>query len=93
MPSIRAECRSCNATGLYSGFAEPEGTAVVCSSCGGTGCQEITYKEFTKRKRKRGIRRVMTDGGLWFARGAGEQPTISVEEFYEHDPQLKKKEW
>lgn len=81
MPSIQAECDRCRGTGLYCGFAEPEGTAVICRNCGGTGCYTITYKEFTGRKRKRGVKRVMGDGGLWFVRD-GNEKTISVQEFY-----------
>lgn len=79
--TITAECDACGGTGLYCGFAEPKGTAVICNKCGGTGCQIIRYKPFAGRKRKRGVKRVMGDGGLWFAR-TGEEKTISVEEFY-----------
>jgi len=78
---IKAECSACGATGLYKGFAEPEGTAVVCHNCNGTGCQTMKYTPFTGRKRKRGIKRVIGDGGLWFARKGNEQ-TISIEDFY-----------
>lgn len=84
MPTIKAECDACNGTGLYCGFAEPKGTAVICRGCNGTGCRTIRYKEFTHRKRKRGVKRVMGDGGLWFAR-TGDEKTISVQEFYAND--------
>lgn len=79
--TIEAECRSCSGTGLYQGFAEPAETAVVCHTCGGTGCQKINYKPFVKIKRKRGIKWVLGDGGLWFAR-TGNEPKISIQEFY-----------
>lgn len=78
---IKIECDACNATGLYQGFAEPKDTAVICNCCGGTGCQEIIYKPFESRKRKRNIKYVMGDGGLWFAR-SGKEKKITVEEFY-----------
>ena len=78
---IEAECSACEGTGLYCGFAEAKGTAVICRMCGGTGCQTILYKPFTVRKRKRGVKQVMGDGGLWFAR-TGEEKTISVKDFY-----------
>ena len=81
MPTIKANCKECSATGLYVGFAEPKGTAVVCVRCGGTGCQEIQYVEFKKRRRRRGVSRVLCDGGMWFVR-KGESETISVEKFY-----------
>ena len=86
MPEIKVECGSCSGTGLYCGFAEPKGTAVICRGCGGSGAETIRYKEFTGRKRKRNVQRVMTDGGYWFTRGKGEQPTISIKEFYEKVP-------
>jgi DnaJ-class molecular chaperone len=78
---VKAECGSCSGTGLYRGFAEPQGTAVVCHTCRGTGCQTITYKPFERRQRKQGIQRVLCDGGMWFARN-GNEKTISVDEFY-----------
>ena len=83
MPSVKVECSACSGTGLYCGFAEPKGTAVICHKCGGSGAEIFTYKEFTGRKRKRNIQRVITDGGLWMTRGKGETLTISIKEFYE----------
>jgi hypothetical protein len=82
------ECPSCGATGLYKGFAEPEGHAVICHTCGGGGGSKTGTKPFTGRKRKPGIRRVLTDGGLWFTR-TGNTPSIPVEEFYEKVPESK----
>lgn len=55
---VKAECNSCDGTGLYQGMCEPEGVAVVCLGCKGTGCEEIAYKPFKKRKPKRGVKRV-----------------------------------
>lgn len=81
MPSIKAECRDCSGTGLYQGFAEPKDTAVICRGCGGSGCQTITYKEFTGRKRKRNVKYVLADHGLWFVRTSSEE-TITIQEFY-----------
>ena len=78
----RFECMYCGGTGLYQGFAEPKGTAVVCNRCGGTGHMDNGKKPFTGRKRKRGIRRVINDGGLWMMRGPKTPSSISVDEFY-----------
>ena len=78
---VIAECEACGGTGLYCGFAEPKGTAVVCRICNGTGCHVIHYKPFTGRRRREGVERVMGDGGLWFVRTGNEQ-IISVDEFY-----------
>ncbi len=62
---VKIECRSCCATGLYKGFAEPKGTAVVCLSCSGSGEETIQYTPFTKRKGKQGIKIVnLSRGGL-----------------------------
>lgn len=84
MKEIKAECSACGGTGLYCGFAEPKGTAVVCHGCSGTGCDIIRYRPFTKRKRKRNVTKVFVDGGLWFARTKESiKQTISIKEFYE----------
>ncbi|TFG98703.1 hypothetical protein E4H12_05240 [Candidatus Thorarchaeota archaeon] len=64
MEKIHAECDSCNGTGLYVGFMEREGEAVVCISCGGTGRQTISYKPYTHRKGKRGIKKVRFGTGM-----------------------------
>jgi hypothetical protein len=52
---IEGECGSCKATGLYHGFMEPKGVAVICAGCKGSG--KITYqiKSFKERKKKEGI--------------------------------------
>lgn len=47
---IRAECVYCNTTGVYSGWAEGKNIGVVCTFCDGTGCQEIQYEPFKKRR-------------------------------------------
>lgn len=80
--SLTIECPDCGGTGLYQGFAEPTGTAVVCHACGGRGYKVFLYNEFTGRKKKKGIHRVILDGGLWFNR-TGEEKTISINEFLE----------
>jgi len=54
-------CDSCKGTGLYVGFAEHDGAAIVCHHCGGTGRYhfEHEYDEFTCRKNPpRKIKRV-----------------------------------
>jgi hypothetical protein len=69
--AIKIECRSCRATGLYCGFAEPEGTAVVCMGCGGSGAETLEYTPFTYRKGKRGIKVVSISRGRMVATGVG----------------------
>lgn len=61
---LEVECDVCGGTGLYSGMAERDECAVVCSYCKGTGKATISYNEFTGRKKKNGIKRV-------FARSCG----------------------
>ena len=48
---IKIQCRSCKGTGLYVGFAERNGAAVVCRKCDGTGCEHFAmdYIEFNGR--------------------------------------------
>jgi len=59
------ECGACKATGLYQGFAESGGAAVVCSRCKGTG--KVKVKQgitiFIERKDKKGIKRVYSNAG------------------------------
>lgn len=45
------KCKTCKGTGLYVGFAENDGAAVVCSNCKGTGCVHFVheYEEFEGR--------------------------------------------
>ena len=69
--NIRVDCESCGATGLYRGFAEPEGTAVVCLTCNGEGFRDVTYKTFTGRKERRGIKTVRKSRGTFIALGVG----------------------
>lgn len=59
-----AECPDCGGTGLYTGFMERKGEAVVCVSCGGTGRQTIRYKEFERRKRRNGVSKIRFGSGL-----------------------------
>ena len=71
METIKAECKACGATGLYVGFAEPKGTAVVCLECDGTGCADITFTPFTRRKRKNRITTIHRSRGSFIATGIG----------------------
>lgn len=78
----RIECCACDGTGLYVGFAEPKGTAVVCLQCDGSGCEEITLTPFVKRKGRRGIQTVSQSRGSFIRTGVS--PTggsITYQEF------------
>lgn len=81
----RAECRPCKGSGLYTGMAEHDGSAVVCHGCRGKGFvdEEITYRDFEGRKIRHGIRRVFrANPGIGIGRGktkTGE--TFGLEDF------------
>lgn len=84
MPNIQIECSPCNGTGLYCGFAEPKGTAVICHGCDGSGKTMLSYREFTGRKRKRNIQHVLVQGNgpLGWTCRTGNEKTIPIKEFY-----------
>ena len=63
MKSITIECPDCRGTGLYKGFMEAQGEAVICVRCSGSGAQELRYNEFTGRKDKTGVTRVRAGSG------------------------------
>ena len=75
--SVDAECRSCRATGLYSGMGESKTTAVVCHTCKGTGCEhiELAYEPFRRRADKPNIEHVyQVNPGIGVGRGNGFEP-------------------
>lgn len=84
MPKIEIEheCESCNSTGLYRGFAEGEGAAVVCKGCDGTGKAvfEMTYTKFTRRKKRRGVTRVF-QANVGIGIGPGKDKEHKLEDF------------
>lgn len=55
------KCESCKGSGLYVGFAEGDGFAVVCHTCKGSGrChRKIVYDDCAKRTELKGIRKVL----------------------------------
>lgn len=69
--TVKAECGDCRATGLYRGFAEPAGVGVVCLTCGGTGCKEMTYTPFTERKPRDDVRYVQRSSGSFIGASVG----------------------
>ena len=80
--TFKAVCDACDGTGVYCGFAEPEGVGVVCLNCDGTGCLLVTVELFKERKRKKGVKTVRLSRGTFIATGVG--PTgneISYKDF------------
>lgn len=49
---IEVNCLACRGTGLYAGYAEPDGVAVICDDCKGTGAVMLDYSLFTGRKKR-----------------------------------------
>jgi DnaJ-class molecular chaperone len=69
--TVRAVCSACDGTGLYRGFAEAKGEAVVCLRCQGTGCEDITYTPFIKRKERSDVHMVYLSKGSLIVTGVG----------------------
>ena len=63
MVEAEVECTDCGGTGVYRGFAEPNGIAVVCLVCKGTGCKTIRYTPFKTRKIRDGVKYVQKSAG------------------------------
>lgn len=81
--SLDIECPSCSGTGLYRGFAEGKGVAVVCRTCNGTGCQKFTktYKPFSGgRIHVTGIKRVF-ECNVGICLGVASQGGLTYEEW------------
>ena len=79
---IKTECSSCNGTGLYRGFAEPPGVAVICLHCDGEGCKEINYTPFSGRKSRNDVKTVQRSSGSFIGTGVGPSgKSISYQEF------------
>jgi len=58
MTKVDIYCEDCNGTGLYRGTAERDKSAVVCCTCGGSGCVEFEYEEFKGRRLRNDVSRV-----------------------------------
>lgn len=69
--TIKAECGSCAATGVYRGFTEPKGVGVVCLNCAGTGMQTIEYVPFTQLKQRTDVETVQRSRSSLIATGVG----------------------
>ena len=88
-------CGACHATGVYVGFAEPNGTAVVCLECGGSGMKEVELetndgnfpphewrKPFTGREMKANVQKVYRSRGRFcLSCGPKDNQYVTYEEF------------
>lgn len=85
---VKVDCPHCRATGLYCGFAEPKGTAVVCRGCDGKGWVMNTIRPFAGRKRREGINTIRYSAGTFIATGVGPVgKAMSYEEFEKACPE------
>ena len=73
---VKEECPDCGGTGLYSGFCEAKGEAVICCGCSGNGWQWYFFKTFEGRKKKRGIKNIRVSSGAFIPTGVGGIGTI-----------------
>lgn len=60
---VKAVCGPCRGTGLYRGFAEPKGVAVVCLECEGSGCKTVEYEPFVRRADRADVSEVRRSAG------------------------------
>lgn len=68
------KCKACKGTGLYVGFAEKDGAAVVCHDCDGTGKYHFRYEyeEFTRKVPANNVKWVFqTNPGIGVGEGEG----------------------
>lgn len=56
--TVEIECNACHGTGLYQGYGERHGAAVICCKCNGLGKVDFSYTEFEGRKEMPGVTRV-----------------------------------
>ncbi len=69
--SINEQCTSCDGTGLYSGFCEGKGEAVICCYCAGQGWVRHVYTPFKGRKKKKAINKIRHSRGTFVLTGVG----------------------
>lgn len=56
--TIVIECPPCEGTGLLM-VDETAGTAITCDQCKGTGKVDFTYNEFTGRKHRPHVQKIL----------------------------------
>lgn len=86
--TLKIACPDCQTTGLYKGFAEAPGEAVVCLGCSGKGWKMFQYEEFQGRKKKPGVSRIRLSRGSLLATGiGGHGEAITYTEFEQRFPE------
>lgn len=85
---VLAQCGDCNGTGLYSGLCEPDGVAVICSICEGTGAITIKYTPYAGRVTRDNIHTVRQSGGRVITDAGPTGISLTYEEFLEQIPEV-----
>jgi type II secretory ATPase GspE/PulE/Tfp pilus assembly ATPase PilB-like protein len=76
--------------GLYRGFCEGPGKAVICVNCEGTGCAVLSYTPYTGRRTRRGIKEIQKSRGTFIVTGVGGVgETMTYAEFLKKIPERK----
>ena len=79
---LATECESCQGSGLYIGWAEKDGAAVICSKCGGTGEYWMHYTPFTGRKeRPEVVRRIWKKNTGWRITPDNSEGSMTLDEW------------
>jgi hypothetical protein len=90
---VEVACEACRATGLYKGFTEPKGVAVICLRCGGSGGRVLHLVPFKGRQVRSDVATVMYSGGSFIGASIGpdpDRPQMSYEEFLNTVPAVAK---
>jgi hypothetical protein len=81
MTMYKRNCNACQASGVYRGFAETKGFAIVCAYCEGKGWIWEEIEEFTERKVRTDIQFVGYQPQHGYRRSTENTPHISYAEF------------
>ena len=89
MEKIQIQCPACAGSGLYQGFAERKGEAVVCISCEGSGATTISYTPYAGRKQEHNVNVVRVSRGSFIGTGVGgvDGTEMTYEEFQQEVPE------
>jgi hypothetical protein len=79
--TVEAECGACGGTGLYRGFCEKRGEAVVCLGCSGSGKVSISYTPFIERKQRSDVQTIRLSRGTTLLGCGGVGDVMTYDDF------------